>query len=91
MVEGYRTTFADDEPKYAIEIAQYLSCLNSNGPNPFLGQPFVSMQIRAGNFARIVDGTTYLDAQTRSVAIEVQHVRAGRMLAPKLQSVRTLP
>jgi len=91
MVEGSGTTFVNDQLQHTIEILEHIACGNSNRPNACLRQPLVAIRVGTRSIAKIVTCTVYLDAQARSVAIEIEHVRTGGMLLPKFEAIRPLP
>jgi hypothetical protein len=71
MVEGYCTTFTDNELKHAFKIMQHVFCGNSHSSNSCVRQPLVSTLVRVRQIPKFMNFPVDLDAQARLVAIEV--------------------
>jgi hypothetical protein len=91
MVEGFGTTFEDKELQHPVQIVQDIARRNAKRTNACLKEPGIAMLIVRRVIAEIVRSAVNLNAQSRLLTIEVEHVRPGGMLSPELQSARPMP
>jgi hypothetical protein len=84
MVEGFGTTFENDQLQHAIEVAQHVARRNSKRSNTGVCQLPIPISVRGRSIPKIVRRPINFDAQSRLLAIEIEHVRTRWMLVAKL-------
>jgi len=87
MVEGFGTTFEKNKIQNAIEVLQHVRRRNSHGSDFRLSKPLVASSVACWCVPEPMNCAVHFDAQARMLAIEVQHIRTGRVLSPELQPV----
>ena len=91
MVEGQTSHgFGHNISKHGIRIIEDLRRGNPNGLDASRSKPLVSCSIALGPVAPRVGLPVDFDRQSSIAAEEVEHVRAGRVLATELEIVWTL-
>jgi hypothetical protein len=91
VVEGSGNALVDDEIQHRFEILQHLARRYSQGPDARFLQPTIPRNVSAGCVAAVMRFAVDFNGESLRFAVEVEDVRAGRMLAAKLQPRRTLP
>jgi len=84
MVEGSarRQNMTGD----VIEIAQNVSRLDPQNPDPLRAQPGIPPLVMLHLPGMIMSTAIYLDSQPRRSTVEIQHIRSSGMLAVELQA-----
>jgi hypothetical protein len=90
MVEGIgaRRTGGDNHLNYGIRVSRYFSGRDAQQVDAFAGKPLVAHGIQFRSHAHFVSDAIDFDRQSCFAAEEVEHVVAGRMLAPKFEATR---
>ena len=88
MVEGHCTTFLNNELQNTVEVIQNFQSRYARRAYTRSREPGVAGGIRFRIVPELVSETIDFDAELRLIAVEVENVRTGGMLTPKLQAFR---
>jgi len=89
MVEGFGAAFQNDELEHAFETAENIRGSDANRSNSSFSQPPITKPISGGPIAEVVSGSVDLDAQSRLLTIEVEHIGPCGVLPSEFEVTRT--
>jgi hypothetical protein len=69
---------------HAFKIGEDIARCDADRPNALLEQPSVATSIVSGT--KVMGLAIYLDAQLGLIAVEIENIGSGGMLAPKAQA-----
>ena len=91
VVEGEpRPRLGNDQGQGRLKVIQNRACRNAQGRNARTCEPTISRVIPVRVVTHAMDHAIHLDGKPRIGAIEIQNIRATRMLTAEFQSIRAL-
>ena len=81
----------DDHSNDGIKVAKHIAGGNPKSRNTVLLQPMIAPAIAVRPIAHIMRHAVDLDRHSRTLAIGIQHVRTGGMLAAEFEAFGSEP